>query len=187
MSLILKAAREVPLHMLQAEYEKVLARRLARAGGDDADSAALKQLLSGLGEPQRLPAAVRRGEDDSCVAKGAMIVFERTADGHVTARIGPHVLDTVRSPKLSEALFDLYLGEQPVSKSARDAAAETLQRIAQQQQQYTPYYLPKGAREQIKCEGSVNGSSSGLGPNGFKKGLGLSVSDLAACELHMGQ
>lgn len=171
--------------MLQAEYEKVLTRRLARAGGDESDAAALKQLLSGLGDPQRLPAAVRRGEADSSVARGAMIVFERSADGHVTARIGSHVLDSVRSPKLSEALFDLYLGEQPVSKSARDAAADTLHRIAQQQQQFAGYYLPRGSKELIKCDGLGSSSVSGLAGKGVKKGLGLSIADLAACELHM--
>jgi hypothetical protein len=45
-------------------------------------------------------------------------------------QVGPVILGTVSSPKVAEALFDLYLGEQPVSKSAKDAAAQTLQRIA---------------------------------------------------------
>jgi hypothetical protein len=45
-------------------------------------------------------------------------------------QVGPVILGTVSSPKVAEALFDLYLGEQPVSKTARDAAAQTLQRLA---------------------------------------------------------
>lgn len=45
-------------------------------------------------------------------------------------QVGPVILGTVSSPKVAEALFDLYLGDQPVSKSAKDAAAQTLQRIA---------------------------------------------------------
>jgi hypothetical protein len=45
-------------------------------------------------------------------------------------QVGPVILGTVSSPKVAEALFDLYLGEQPVSQSAKEAAAQTLQRIA---------------------------------------------------------
>lgn len=186
MSLILKASREVPLHLLQEEYEKVLKRRLARAGGDAGDDAALKQLLSGLGDPQRLPPAVCRGPDNNNVAKGAMIVFERTSDGAVAARIGSHVLDVVHSPKLSEALFDLYLGDQPVSKTAKEAAAEVLQRMSSMHGQQ-PYYLPKSSKEVVMCQGAHGGGDKVVGRATSLQGSRLSVSDLAACALHMGQ
>ena len=36
---------------------------------------------------------------------------------------GGRVLGRVQSPALAEALFDLYLGEQPVSKRAKVGAA----------------------------------------------------------------
>jgi hypothetical protein len=103
-------------------------------------------------------------------------------------QVGPHVLGAVHSPKLAEALFDLYLGDQPVSKTAKDAAAQTLNRMAGScsgPATYHPYYLPQSKSEQIKCEGQAG---EGLGRKGGLKqgGLGLGVSDLAACVLHMG-
>lgn len=48
-----------------------------------------------------------------------MMTFERGPGGHITARVGRTVLGEVTSDKLAEALFDLYLGEQPVSKRAK--------------------------------------------------------------------
>jgi hypothetical protein len=97
----------------------------------------------------------------------------------------------VHSPKLAEALFDLYLGDQPVSKTAKDAAAQTLNRMAGSSTSssgaamYHPYYLPQSKSEEIKCEGAEVG---GLGRKGSlrKGGLGFGMSDLAACVLHMG-
>lgn len=96
-------------------------------------------------------------------------------------QVGPVILGTVSSPKVAEALFDLYLGEQPVSKSAKDAAAQTLQRIAaaadaddeagqvsrceggqlqqqssrsgaQQRQAVAAHYLPMHKGHEIRCE-----------------------------------
>ncbi|KAF6255920.1 hypothetical protein COO60DRAFT_164720 [Scenedesmus sp. NREL 46B-D3] len=214
MSLILRAARDVPLQLLSEEYEKVLKRRLARAGGSASDAAALQQLLASFTDQHRLPPAVRAGSSSSgsagagvseleaaapagggasggSVAKGAMLVFERSGDGAVTARVGPHVLGAVHSPKLAEALFDLYLGDQPVSKSAKDAAAQTLSRIAAGAGSsggggaHDPYYLPQSKSEEIKCEGH-SAAGSGRKGSATKGGLGLGLSDLAACVLHMG-
>jgi hypothetical protein len=103
------------------------------------------------------------------------------------------VLGAVHSPKLAEALFDLYLGDQPVSKTAKDAAAQTLNRMTASSSSssstvggaYHPYYLPQSKSEEIKCEGQASG---GLGRKGGlnQGGSGLGLSDLAACVLHMG-
>ncbi|WIA44548.1 hypothetical protein OEZ86_007279 [Tetradesmus obliquus] len=208
------AARDIPLNLLSEEYEKVLTRRLARAGGNASDAVALQQLLATFSDPMRLPAAVRGGKPSSSseaaaelevaaaaaagggaggsVAKGAMLVFERSGAGTVTARVGPHILGAVHSPKLAEALFDLYLGDQPVSKTAKDAAAQTLNRIAASSSSsskgatHDPYYLPQGKSEEIKCEGqAVEGSRRKGSLKSSKGGLGLGLSDLAACVLHM--
>jgi hypothetical protein len=91
----------------------VLKRRLARAGGDASDTVALQQLLATFSDPMRLPPAVRGGKPSSSssssaasgesgleagaaaaarsgggsVAKGAMLVFERSGAGTVTARV----------------------------------------------------------------------------------------------------
>jgi hypothetical protein len=106
-------------------------------------------------------------------------------------QVGPHVLGAVHSPNLAEALFDLYLGDQPVSKTAKDAAAQTLHRMAGSSTSssgaatYHPYYLPQSKSEEIKCEGQAD-EGSGRKGSLKKGGLGLGVSDLAACVLHMG-
>lgn len=105
-------------------------------------------------------------------------------------QVGPVILGTVSSPKVAEALFDLYLGDQPVSKTAKDAAAQTLQRLAAsaavqpgaargstgsllqvqeggapqgRQQQLAGYYLPDSKGQEIHCEGQE-------GPVGGRRG-----------------
>jgi hypothetical protein len=195
---------------------QVLKRRLARAGGDASDEVALQQLLATFSDPMRLPAAVRGGKPSSSsssneasggselenaaaaaaesgsaggsVAKGAMLVFERSGAVTVTARVSPHILGAVHSPKLAEALFDLYLGDQPVSKTAKDAAAQTLNRIAAGSSissnmgassgsssggsVHYLFHLPQGKSEEIKCEGQAIEGLKGKG--GLSKGgLGL--------------
>jgi len=123
-------------------------------------------------------------------------------------------LATVTSPKVAEALFDLYLGDQPVSKSAKDAAAQTLQRMAatagpasttqQQRQQQggtqpqdpsasaaaaaAAYYLPNSRGQQIRCEGGAasGGRSEQKQLRATGEGPALKVEELDACVLHMG-
>ena len=129
------------------------------------------------------------------------------------------VLATVSSPKVAEALFDLYLGEQPVSKSAKESAAQTLQRIAASSPASHPitvdpaasassvsthqqvlhsvlgpaYYLPSNKGHEIQCAGqaavSHKASSSASKRQQQQQGsglIGLPVSELEACVLHMG-
>jgi hypothetical protein len=124
----------------------------------------------------------------------------------LVVQVGPVVLGTVSSPKVAEALFDLYLGEQPVSKSAKQAAAQTLQRIAaaasvaqdvadpQQQQQLAGYYLPTSKGQEIQCEGLQGGGEKRGRKKKGKSGAdgapavpaALEVEELDACVLHMG-
>ncbi|PNH08409.1 hypothetical protein TSOC_005043 [Tetrabaena socialis] len=53
------------------------------------------------------------------------------AGGDLVTEAGGRVLGRVHSPALSEALFDLYLGDQPVSKKAKAAAGAALLRLAE--------------------------------------------------------
>ncbi|KIZ00001.1 hypothetical protein MNEG_7958 [Monoraphidium neglectum] len=84
-SLLLRAARDIPLGQLRDEYEKVLKRRLERVGGDPSDPA-LAQLLGSFTDPRRLPAAAVAG-GGSAVRRGASIVFTRQGPV-VEARVG---------------------------------------------------------------------------------------------------
>lgn len=124
MSLTVRPSRDLPLMMLRAEYSRILRRRMHAVGGS-ADDAALRTLLSYF-NAQLLPArATRRG----CIRRGCVILFSRAQSGHLRTTADGAPIATVHSPKLCEAVFDLYLGEQPVCQSAKDEAREALERM----------------------------------------------------------
>ena len=52
------------------------------------------------------------------------MVFSRSKSGNLTTTADGALVATVQSPKLCEAVFDLYLGQSPVCKKARDTAKE---------------------------------------------------------------
>jgi hypothetical protein len=88
---------------------QVLRRRLDRVGGNSEDISALQQLLATFSDADRLPQAVTvnssssssRGDEQlpcagagGSVRKGAMIVFERSRAGDVTARVSDQWVST---------------------------------------------------------------------------------------------
>lgn len=75
-SLLLRAARDIPLTQLREEYDKILRRRLQRVGGDP-DDPALPALLDAFTDAKRLPPAAVSG---AAVRRGASIVFRRRGD-----------------------------------------------------------------------------------------------------------
>lgn len=70
---------------------------------------------------ERLPSAV---VDGNTVRKGAVLTFAKDANGHLTAKANNDELLSVRSPKLAQAIFDLYLGDNPVSRKAKLTAGQ---------------------------------------------------------------
>lgn len=115
MSLMLKASRTLPLKAVSSEYEKILKRRLELVGGNSSDPA-LTCFISSL-EDQNIPSRLKT--EDGCVKKGTIITFKKYKDGHLKTFADDVELGEVQSSKLCAALFDLYLGDQPVSKSAK--------------------------------------------------------------------
>lgn len=88
-------------------------------GGTSADPA-LGELIT-MFEESSLPDNVReRGN----VKAGSVLTFRRSGNGLLTAEAGGHDLGSVKSSTLCAALFDLYLGSNPVSKSAQTLAGE---------------------------------------------------------------
>ena len=67
---------------------------------------------------EALPAGIKDGQ---CVRKGTVLEFRRDAEGNLAARADDVPLITVASRPLCAAIFDLYIGEQPVSKRAKQA------------------------------------------------------------------
>ena len=51
--------------------------------------------------------------------KGTVLTFRRDAGGQLSASANALPLVTVRSEPLASAVFDIYFGEQPVSKRAK--------------------------------------------------------------------
>eukprot|EP00892_Ulva_mutabilis_P011699 jgi/Ulvmu1/8901/UM049_0083.1 len=122
MSLCVRPARDLPLAMLRAEYSRILRKRMHAVGGA-ADDPALRTLLSYFHVTALAPSATRRG----CVRRGAVVVFSRSTSGHLAAAADGVPIATVRSPKLCEAVFDLYLGEAPVCSRAKAEARAALE------------------------------------------------------------
>ena len=63
-----------------------------------------------------LPTSIRAG---SAVRKGTVLTFRRDPGGQLSASANALPLVTVRSAPLASAVFDIYFGEQPVSKRAK--------------------------------------------------------------------
>ena len=121
MSLMVRASRNLPIKLLAKEYERILRRRIQRVGGSQTDTA-LAQMLQSFDE-KSLPDSIKQG---GSVKKGTLLTFTKQGAGTMTARANGQQLMTVQSPKLCQAVFDLYLGDQPVSKESRQAAGDAV-------------------------------------------------------------
>lgn len=124
MSLYVRPARDLPLLMLRAEHGRVLRRRMRAVGGSP-DDPALRALLSCFNAAALPAGATRRG----CVRRGSALLFSRSRSGRLCATADGAAVATVHSPKLCEAVFDLYLGEAPVCRKAKAQARAALERM----------------------------------------------------------
>ena len=73
--------------------------------------------------------------------KGTLLVFKRESGGRLRARANDHDLADVSSSKLCQAVFDLYLGDQPVSRKAKRVAGDSFFKLDGAQ----PYEAPQDA------------------------------------------
>lgn len=121
MSLMVRASRNLPIKLLAKEYERILRRRIVKVGGSQTD-VALAQMLNTFKE-ENLPESVKQG---GSVKKGTLLAFVKHGSGTMTAKADGKALVTVNSPKLCQAVFDLYLGDQPVSVESRAAAGSAV-------------------------------------------------------------
>ena len=141
MSLMVRASRNLPIKLLAKEYERILKRRIQKVGGSQTDTA-LTLMLNSFDE-KALPDNIKQG---GSVKKGTLLTFTKQGSGTMTARANGQQLLTVESPKLCQAVFDLYLGDQPVSKESRQAAGDAVMGMIGK----IPYHSPadKGLCEQ---------------------------------------
>lgn len=89
-----------------------------RVGGDPSD-AALKAVVSHF-RSDALPPSARAGI--GLVRKGTIIAFTRGPGGALTATADGHHVVSVNSQALTEAVFDIYLGDEPACPSAQAVA-----------------------------------------------------------------
>ena len=78
--------------------------------------------------------------------KGTVISFSKDGRGAITTRVNELDLNRVQSAKLCEAIFDLYVGDQPVSAKARRTAGESFLRMRDD----APFVPPPDA---LVCKG----------------------------------
>lgn len=116
---------------MTGEYERILKRRLKAAGADPNDPA-LTSVITAFRKslPERL--LTKRG---GFLKKGTKLVFTKGEGGRrLTANAGGEVLRSVESRDLCSAVFDLYIGSNPVSKEAVVQAVESLESLAEEKE-----------------------------------------------------
>ncbi len=148
-SVLLRTSRALPARSVLSEYEGVLRRRLARAGHDPEDPA-LQQLLSQLSAGASAGGG-GSGTASGQLAKGTEIQFQRLPGGQLRAAVDGVPVAAVTSPPLCAALFETYLGHEPVSAEARAAAGQTL--LALLTQPRAGAGLRPGRRQRLSCSG----------------------------------
>lgn len=92
---------------------------------------------------EQLPDSIKSGKS---VRKGTVLMFTRDQAGYLSAKADHHDLITVQSKPLCDAIFDLYIGDQPVSKKAKRMTGESFARLVTSDS-YTP------PREPMVCDG----------------------------------
>ena len=75
---------------------------------------------------EELPEAIKHKKS---VRKGTVLVFTRDPAGLLSAKADQHDLIAVHSKPLCDAIFDLYIGDQPVSKRAKRMTGESFARL----------------------------------------------------------
>ncbi|CAD7699564.1 unnamed protein product [Ostreobium quekettii] len=131
MSLVLRTSRSLPLKLVASEYERILKKRLVTVGGQPSDPQ-LKYMLSHL-EDENVPQKCKSRSGH--VRKGTTLTFKKYKNGHMKTFAGDVELGSIHSAKVCAALFDLYLGEQPVCKDAKMLAGKRVADFALRQEQ----------------------------------------------------
>mmetsp|Transcript_1936 Transcript_1936/g.5708 ORF Transcript_1936/g.5708 Transcript_1936/m.5708 type:complete len:355 (-) Transcript_1936:826-1890(-) len=125
LSLLVRTNLPLPIGMMAREYERILRKRIEKLGGDRHDPH-LDAMLECFKE-DNLPDHVKRGP--GTVRKGTLLTFHRTEGGGLAAKANHELLGETPSPRVSGALFDLYLGDNPVHGRAKKEAGKQVLNI----------------------------------------------------------
>mmetsp|Transcript_33797 Transcript_33797/g.84752 ORF Transcript_33797/g.84752 Transcript_33797/m.84752 type:complete len:349 (-) Transcript_33797:44-1090(-) len=122
MSLLVRTNHVLPIGVMAREYERILRKRITLVGGDRQDPH-LNTMLDCFKEAN-LPDHVKWGPGS--VRKGTLLTFRRTPGGGLAACANHEELGAVPSQQVAAALFDLYLGDNPVHHRAKRDAAQAV-------------------------------------------------------------
>lgn len=122
MSLLVRTNHVLPIGVMAREYERILRKRIAIVGGDRQDPH-LNSMLECFKEAN-LPEHVKWGPGS--VRKGTLLTFRRTPCGGLAAAANHEELGEVPSQQVAAALFDLYLGDNPVHYRAKRATGQAV-------------------------------------------------------------
>ena len=126
MTVVYKFARDLPVERVVEEYDGVLRRRMGRLGATRTDNLAIDLLLGAVsdvgGECDRGTSWINETGD---FRKGTEMAFSRKEGGQFTVEVNRKRVISIKSAKLCDAFFDVYLGRaQPLSAKARRQVGE---------------------------------------------------------------
>jgi len=114
LSVVLVPARNIPLRIISAEYEKILKRRVTKVGGSASDDPSVHQVI-GIFHEDQFP---RQCLEGSSIKKGTVLTFVKNRDT-LSATADGTPLGQVRNANVCSAFFDMYMGSEPVDEGAR--------------------------------------------------------------------
>jgi len=127
MTVCLGVARTVRASLIQGMYRGIFERRTVKAGGST-DDPGLRQIVD-VFSPDKM-ALVPGAMDGGSVRQGTVVSFTRSRDRErLKVCVNGRHLDTIDSRAVTQALFDMYVGTQPTSEEAQQAAWRALCRI----------------------------------------------------------
>lgn len=124
MTVCLGVARTVRASLIQGMYRGIFERRTVKAGGST-DDPGLRQIVD-VFSPDKM-ALVPGAMDGGSVRQGTVVSFTRSRDRErLKVCVNGRHLDTIDSRAVTQALFDMYVGTQPTSEEAQQAAWRAL-------------------------------------------------------------
>uniref|UniRef100_A0A7S1X0F4 Chalcone isomerase domain-containing protein n=1 Tax=Tetraselmis chuii TaxID=63592 RepID=A0A7S1X0F4_9CHLO len=139
MSLLVRTNHVLPIGVMAREYERILRKRITLVGGDRHDPD-LNTMLDYFKE-SNLPEHVKWGPGS--VRKGTVLTFRRTGCGGLAAKANHEDLGEVPSQQVAAALFDLYLGDNPVHHKAKRVAGQKVHEIISNAETPVHSLIPK--------------------------------------------
>lgn len=120
LSVSITPLRDLPLGTVREQFKGVLSRRVDKMGGKPEDQAAVEAFLNAVLVPEKLPASAV-SDSSASLRRDAQLTFSRVAGGRLAATADGKLVGFADNVLLQRALFDTYLGSEPVCGKAKSA------------------------------------------------------------------